>query len=205
VEADSLLNLGNVAWRRGHYAEAQAFFEQALQLYRAIGDRRGECGAVLNFGIVTFEQGDYGGARPHFAQALSLYRAIGDRRGENLSLNDLGVVAETQGDYAEAEAYYRQFLQLARETGDREAKALRSATSAKSLVGKAIMPVLKCSKNNLFTCAVRSAIERANVCHWSLWDCSCTRRETIAPHWTIVGKDCVWRKRSALARSRLAL
>lgn len=121
IEADSLRNLGIACWYLGDYAGTRTYFEQALRIFREIGDRQGESATLNNLGVVSADQDDYVEARAYFEQALCIYREIGDRKGEGSLLNNLGnVSADRQGDYAKARAYYEQALRICREVGDRK-------------------------------------------------------------------------------------
>ena len=56
--AISLDNLGGVAYDLGAYAEARAFFEESLDLFRQIGDRRGSAYLLEGLAAVTVAEGD---------------------------------------------------------------------------------------------------------------------------------------------------
>ncbi len=62
--------MASVALEQGEYAEAQAYFEQALRSYRQVGDRYNEGAALGKLGDVAFQQGDYQAARIYYEQAL---------------------------------------------------------------------------------------------------------------------------------------
>jgi class 3 adenylate cyclase/predicted ATPase len=119
VEANSLRQLGLIAYYQGEHQEARDRFAEALELYIKIGDRQGEGMALNNLGGATFEMGDHQEAGAYYSRSLSLCREIGDRMGEGRALNNLGIVAVVQSDYERAEKYYLQALQISREVGHR--------------------------------------------------------------------------------------
>jgi len=119
LEAESLRNLGVISWKQSDYARARAYLEQALQIDRAIGDRRGEGWTHNNLGLVAENEGDYGEAIGYYEQALSTAREIGYRWGESIALGNLGYIHGRVGDHAQAKEYYRQDLRICREIGDR--------------------------------------------------------------------------------------
>jgi class 3 adenylate cyclase/tetratricopeptide (TPR) repeat protein len=121
LEGDCLLNLGNLASDRVRTAAAHRHYEQALAVYRSIGDRRGEALALGNLGVLAVDQSE---ARDYYEQNLRICREIGDRRNEATSLSNLGVVAYVLGDYPRAEDYDLRALQLKREVGDRRGASL---------------------------------------------------------------------------------
>jgi tetratricopeptide (TPR) repeat protein len=124
VEGGSLRNLGIVSFYLGDYAGARRYYEQALRIYREIGDRRGESAALNNLGVVSRHQGDCLGARAYYEQVLRIKREIGDRQGEAITLNNLGTACLYLGDYPGARAYYEQALHIKREIGDRRGEGV---------------------------------------------------------------------------------
>ncbi|MFI8991512.1 tetratricopeptide repeat protein, partial [Streptomyces antimycoticus] len=70
----------------GDFAGAGELAGQALELYRALGDRHGEAYALRDLGRVRDLTGDFAGAGELVGQALELYRALGDRHGEAYAL-----------------------------------------------------------------------------------------------------------------------
>jgi class 3 adenylate cyclase/tetratricopeptide (TPR) repeat protein len=119
VEANSLRQLGLIAYYKGEHHEARERFSEALALYSLIGDRQGEGMAINNLGGVSFELGDHQQAGIYYARSLALCREIGDLMGEGRALNNLGIIAVVQGEYARAEEFYLQGLRISREIGHR--------------------------------------------------------------------------------------
>ncbi|WP_016952409.1 tetratricopeptide repeat protein [Anabaena sp. PCC 7108] len=103
-------------------------WEEALPLYRAVGDRRGEATTLLGIGSVYSSLGEKQKALAYLNQALALYRAVGDRRGEATALNNIGGVYNTLGEKQKALAYLNQAIPLYRAVEDRggEATALNN-------------------------------------------------------------------------------
>jgi len=119
VEAESLHALGTIADDLGHYADGQAYFERAWQMYHTIGDRHNESLALTALANSALATGDYAGAQTFISRALHLARAIGDRRSETMAAANLCVAMMWQGNYAEARAYSEQTLRLSREADDK--------------------------------------------------------------------------------------
>ncbi len=122
VEADSLRNLGAVFINQGGHARAKAYSEQALRIYREIGDRRGESGALNNLGAIAYGQTDYTEAKAYCERTLRIFREIGDRGDESTALGNLGLLSVEQGDYTGAQVYFEQALNVCRELGDRQSE-----------------------------------------------------------------------------------
>jgi len=68
-----------VACQQGHYHEAGRYQEQALTLFREIGERAGEAEALNGLGDVLLATGQAERARAHYAAALVLASQIGDK------------------------------------------------------------------------------------------------------------------------------
>ena len=66
----------------GDYPGAAEALEQALGIYRDLGDRLGEANALSDLGVVWRLTGDYPGAAEALEEALGIYRDLGDRLGE---------------------------------------------------------------------------------------------------------------------------
>ncbi len=82
--------------------QAASFYEQALELWRRLGDRRGQALALTALGALARRQSQPRLALSHLGQALELWRAEGDRRRAAIALNDLGLSRLELGDRAEA-------------------------------------------------------------------------------------------------------
>jgi tetratricopeptide (TPR) repeat protein len=123
VRADSLRGLGGLRDAQGDSAGAQKYYQQALDLHREIGDRRGEAWTLNNLGVLAlYALADYARAKLLFEQFLALCRAIGDLQGEEYALMNLGELGALTTDYGAARAHYDRALRLSRQIGDRLAE-----------------------------------------------------------------------------------
>ena len=77
-------------WRTGDYPAATASLTQALQLFRDLGDRRGQAWTLDGLGVVQQLTGDYPAAVASLTRALELFRDLGDRHGQAGTLINLG-------------------------------------------------------------------------------------------------------------------
>ncbi|MDT9242353.1 MAG: tetratricopeptide repeat protein, partial [Limnospira sp. PMC 1261.20] len=66
----------------GEKQTALDYYNQALPLFRAVEDRRGEAGTLNNIGRVYDSLGEKQTALDYLNQALPLFRAVEDREGE---------------------------------------------------------------------------------------------------------------------------
>ena len=95
--AADLHNLGQVAFRRGEYAHANALQQECLAIYRQLGDQRNVLLALEDLGVVAHETGDVAGARTYFQEGLLLAQAVGDKVSTVQFLERLAWVAVAQG------------------------------------------------------------------------------------------------------------
>lgn len=118
VEADSLSELAWVHWFCGLESAQieRALLEQALQLYRQIGNRRGEASARVRLGQPG-ATGDLGQSRAYCEQARAIHCEIGNRSGEVPPLHLLAWICWGEDDYAGAMACMEQALTICREVG----------------------------------------------------------------------------------------
>src|SRR5919199_1022551 len=112
TEAQKLYEEANQQYRDGRYREAIQTYQQALVIYKKIGDRSSQ-GATLNsMGAIYHQQGNYNQALKFYQQALAIRKEVGDRIGEGRTLNNLGLLYDNQGQYAKALEFYQQALAI---------------------------------------------------------------------------------------------
>ena len=116
IWAESLLALGDVI-AIGAGEDATATYTQSLELYRHIGDRRGEASALNCLGTEASRHGQNELAQQFIEEALDLHRAVGDQRNECIDLNNLGNLYAYAGNYAASEHLLEQAARIARQIG----------------------------------------------------------------------------------------
>jgi tetratricopeptide (TPR) repeat protein len=123
LKATCLNYLGLIHVQLSEYGQASQDFQQALDLYRLIGDRGGEAGCANNLGLLESSLGRYEQAEAYYSQALSTCHIIGDRLREGISLNTLGQVHLILGNYALAKDQLSHSLSIRQTIGDRRGEA----------------------------------------------------------------------------------
>jgi serine/threonine protein kinase/tetratricopeptide (TPR) repeat protein len=103
----------------GAMAEARAHYQEALVIYREIGDRRGEGAALSGLGTLHRKQGRMEEARVQFDAALAIHREVGNQRSEGCVLASLGLFHYHQGRMEEARSCLEAALAIFVEVGDR--------------------------------------------------------------------------------------
>lgn len=118
-----LVNLSAIRFQQGDIAQAQTRFEQALKIFRQIGNSQGEVAVLSNLGAAKVAQGDLVQARKLIEESIVANRAIGDDEGLAFSLNNLGDVERLIGQLDAAESNYNQAKAIALKIDDKNALA----------------------------------------------------------------------------------
>ncbi len=95
--------------------EALENYEQALGIYRQVGDRLGEANTLQAQGDVLQFLKRSGEALENYEQALGIYRQVGARLGE---ANTLKAQGRAQADPQQGVAYLQQAQSLYEQIGD---------------------------------------------------------------------------------------
>jgi predicted ATPase/class 3 adenylate cyclase len=135
---------GGVAYWQADQATAESCYQDALDLWREIGDAREIANALYNRAyaeaawIMGGESGagDAPRARAMLEEALQIYRDLGDQAGEGNILWALGSFNFFANKLPEAEAYHREALALHRAGNNRTMEAWSLHMLALSLVSQ---------------------------------------------------------------------
>ncbi|MCJ7670437.1 MAG: tetratricopeptide repeat protein, partial [Acidimicrobiia bacterium] len=98
-----LTQLGELHQMEGDYQQAFATIEEALALWRDLGDDHGLATALRTQGRTAMFHGNLGQAEADCTEALDLYHTLHDRRGEAWALQNLATISFFRGDAAMAE------------------------------------------------------------------------------------------------------
>jgi len=108
--AEALMLMGWVLARRGSWEDATRSYQQALELYNALGDETAAATVHLRLGNVAFESS-------HLEEAASCYRdakAAATKAGDYALLGsiggNLGVVATVRGEHVQAAIHYTEAI-----------------------------------------------------------------------------------------------
>lgn len=102
----------------GHEEQAESLVREALEHWRAIGDRRGEAVSHRILAGVLRPQGDYEGALEHARAARDLHREEGSSLGELDCLIAVGLACSRLDRIEDAIAAYEEALELGGPQGD---------------------------------------------------------------------------------------
>jgi tetratricopeptide (TPR) repeat protein len=92
--------------------------QTALEMRRAVGDRRGEAATWHTLATIDFDEGDCAAARDKFNKSLEIKRATGDQSGEAVTWHNLAALDLNEGKYAAAREKLTRSLQIMQAIGD---------------------------------------------------------------------------------------
>ena len=104
--------LGIVYSKLQKVERAVDYYNQALNIFRLIGDKLSEANQLGNLGIAYYQQGEVEQAICHYNLALEIYHLMGNRQGEANQLGNLGAAYYRLGRIKQAIKYYNQVLEI---------------------------------------------------------------------------------------------
>jgi len=111
--------LGLLYGRLGEGTQSRSCYEQALMVFREVGDRYAEAVTLANEGDFFRSVGEWEKARSNFEQALTLNSQYGDEHLQSVILPNLGLLYQATKDYATALRCYVESLKLAHRLKER--------------------------------------------------------------------------------------
>jgi predicted ATPase/DNA-binding SARP family transcriptional activator len=135
VRARCVLALGNIRYWQLAYDEALSCYEQALELFGAVGDLPAQAEAAYDraFALVLLDRQDEG--RLEFADVLARYQELGDAHGEANALAGQALATYVAGDFAQAVTAAADALDSLHRVGDPFEIANATALVATTLRG----------------------------------------------------------------------
>jgi predicted ATPase len=120
ARAEALFGLARLAAWQGDSETARPPLEEAVALYREVGDKRGLAHSLTDLGFLELHlQNDPAAVRALQGESMTLAREVGDRECLASSLLCLGCLAMGQGALDEAQSLFEEALAISRETGNR--------------------------------------------------------------------------------------
>ena len=117
-EAETVNAMGVAYSRLGQTTEAAEQFGKAVELRRALDDRRGVASSLRNLAQLAIVQGRFDEALEQLEEAKNLFTSLGDAEGLGAVENELGLLAEERGDFPAAQAAFRRVLRSREQAGD---------------------------------------------------------------------------------------
>lgn len=130
AEIDDKINLGRALLGSGlvkdlisENDDAVKFYGQALEIFRAAGNKKLEATTLSNLGKLHYDIGENRKALDFQNQALILRKETGDRSGEALTTDFLGLIYSALGERQKALRLFNQSLPIHQELGETVAQA----------------------------------------------------------------------------------
>jgi predicted ATPase len=118
IRAPALMWAGSTVFFTGDVILAEQFFEQALALFRQLGDDQSVAALLERLAAPRMAAGDLEAARAMAEESLALYRAAGNRAAAAYPLSKLAGIEWLSGNREQGIGLMQEALELARETGD---------------------------------------------------------------------------------------
>lgn len=110
--------LANIDMAEGKFDQADLHLTEALEAFRATGDRRNEAMMLNNFGYLRRLQGRIDEAEPLHLESLAIRRDIGDTVGQGRILGMLSILYENEGRYEDAKDAASEAFEISSGAGD---------------------------------------------------------------------------------------
>ncbi|MDI3341912.1 MAG: tetratricopeptide repeat protein [Sphaerobacter sp.] len=135
LRAQTLLELGGLAFIAGDLAQAAAHFEGALALGRRIGDRRTVARTLNRLGELARLRGHDAEAARRYEESLAVWRTLAEAERIAMVLHNLAPVVARRGDRRRALALFAESLALSAALRNGHGAALCLAGLAGALGG----------------------------------------------------------------------
>jgi serine/threonine protein kinase len=120
TEADLLNDIGEMHRNNGVAENGIPYHEQALAIYRELGDQRGIAEALGGIGsVVSFNNNDTAAAITLLEEARAIHKAMGNTASLTYVITILGTIYATIGDVSTSVALGEEALQLSIDTQNR--------------------------------------------------------------------------------------
>lgn len=124
--ASALFVLARAMRRAGRTDEAGDRYEEALALFRRVGNEPREANVRNQLGNLRRVQGRLNDAAAHLEASLAIGRKLGNRAQEGIVLGNLGILHAVQGHLEHARSLFEQAIAIHREVGNRAREGVDS-------------------------------------------------------------------------------
>jgi predicted ATPase/class 3 adenylate cyclase len=110
---------GSLAYWQADLPKTERHYEDALAIYRDLGDRAGIARALYDLAFVPYiRRSGYAGSIPRLREAVDLFQDVGDEESAAKARRDIPYFMMLSGDLDDAVPLLEEALAAARETGD---------------------------------------------------------------------------------------
>jgi len=134
TEARATNDLAAFYYQQGDLDRAKAMFQDAIKVFRQVGDLEGITSVSGNLGDIALARGNLTDAARALSDAIPGYEEMGDKDGVALTLADLAEVERRSGELKKALSGYQEARTVAQEIDDKRAMAYTLAGTGDVLV-----------------------------------------------------------------------
>lgn len=121
-EGYALKNIGLAYYVKGDFKEVYNYWQQSLEVFKAIEDQLGISNLNNNIGAVHFNYADYSKALENYLESLKAAERLGDPLRIATALSNIGAVySKNPSTYDKALDFYQRAVPYFEQTGDLEA------------------------------------------------------------------------------------
>jgi LuxR family maltose regulon positive regulatory protein len=124
LQAEAHRICGQCQRMMGNMPAARDSLNQALELFKRIGDQSGINRVLLLLGLLNLDAGNFKDAIIYYQQVLDYYQQRGDIFSSSSVLNDIAYIHYLQGEYTEAFTTFNRALVQARQSGNARVEGL---------------------------------------------------------------------------------
>lgn len=136
IEGFALRQLGALRWERDRDSEGLALIGEAIEVFRAAGDRRGEGMALLSLAEYERSIGRTGAALEHCRSATTLLAGTGEQWSVAFAHCSLAAALASAGEHAAAVDEYAAALRIFRTLEDRSSESLALTGMGEALAAR---------------------------------------------------------------------
>ncbi len=115
LRASALSAAANLTIAQNDYARTETLCQEALSLFRQLGDQPGIAFSLHLLGGSLWVRGNPAAGRALVEESLALFRTLGDNYQIAWALYQLGMISSSQGEYDRARALFEESLALHRQ------------------------------------------------------------------------------------------
>jgi tetratricopeptide (TPR) repeat protein len=132
LRALALVHGASFPFRQGDTKLAARLWEEALDLYRELGDEEGIARSMAELGGVAIAESDLDRAAALYEETAERFRSQGRTSRLATALSNLGAIANIRNDPETAVVYFAEAIELARSAGDEDGVSVTLHNLARS-------------------------------------------------------------------------
>ncbi|MEJ7605142.1 MAG: tetratricopeptide repeat protein [Bryobacteraceae bacterium] len=118
LRAQALAYAGALSDNLGDYQSAAPLYQQSLEIYQELGEKKGVAAQLNSLGTTYQLRGDITAARPWYEQSLEACRELGENTEIAAAITNLASVINAQGDHGLARSLMHEALAIFATLGD---------------------------------------------------------------------------------------